>query len=872
MGTQICAQQCTTLEKTQRTQETSDHGSQTVDLLTRLTELAHTPVLLVASDFDGTLSPIADYPHLAKPDREAFIALHALSAMPHTHVAVISGRALRDLSGIADIAKDVHLVGSHGSEFDPDFVRTISEEQIELRDRLSSTLKDIAASGTGFLIEEKPASVAFHYRNADKELAKKAVDRVLSGPAVWSGVYVKRGKKVIELTVLPTDKGKAVMSLRHRLGATGAFFIGDDESDEDAFTVLRGPDVSVRVGDGAGTRAQFTVADSMEAARVLAQLVHARQEWLQNSQAVPIEAHSMLSDQRTVALVTPDARVVWMCIPRIDSPALFAEILGGPNAGFFQVRSADGDVPLRQFYVDNSFLLKTEWRSLTVTDYLDCSAGRPFQRAGRTDLIRKIEGTGPVIIEFAPRLDFGREQTRLKIIAHGLQVEGSLDPIVLRAPGVQWQIVEEGRHQRAVARHLLQGSLTLELRCGMLNSNEQVVPEVERQRQTHRFWALWADQLRLPPFATEHVRRSALVLKALCYGPTGAISAAGTMSLPEHIGGVRNWDYRYCWLRDGAMSATAMAKLGAPGPGVRLLDWLLGVMDRDTNPEWFRPLYTVTGGHVAVEAEIGELAGYRGSRPVRVGNAAAQQLQLDVFGPIMELLEVLATHGAALSGEHWRLTEAIVNAVGLRWREPDHGIWEIRRPRQHHVHSKVMCWMAVDCGIKLAAAYLDEQPASWTALREEIARDILDHGWNESVRAFTTTYEDTTVDSASLCIGLSGLMPGNDPRFAATVVAVEKALRSGPTLYRYLYDDGLPGREGGFHLCTCWLIQAMVMTGRVDEAIALFNDYIGLLGPTGLIPEEYCPKTRRSLGNHPQAYSHIGLINAALAISAAAAR
>ena len=256
---------------------------------------------------------------------------------------------------------------------------------------------------------------------------------------------------------------------------------------------------------------------------------------------------------------------------------------------------------------------------------------------------------------------------------------------------------------------------------------------------------------------------------------------------------------------------------------------------------------------------------------MRVGNAAAQQLQLDVFGPIVELLETLARRGAALSGEHWRLTEAIVTAVGMRWKEPDHGIWEIRRPRQHHVHSKVMCWMAVDCGIKLAAAYLGDEPRPWTELRQQIAEDILTRGWNDSLGSFTTSYEETSVDAALLHVGLSGLLPGDDPRFVSTVRAVEEGLRRGPTVYRYLYDDGLPGREGGFHICTCWLVEAMVLSGRLDEAISLFDDYIALLGPTGLIPEEWCPKTRRSLGNHPQAYSHAGLINAALAISSARA-
>jgi len=837
------------------------------DLTSRLSELARTPVLLVSSDFDGTLSPIAADPSLAKPNREAMVALHALAVMPQTHVAVISGRALRDLASLSGLSEEVHLVGSHGSEFDPGFARSLDPKLVDLRDRIKEELLAVAGAESGFHVEEKPASVAFHYRLADERAAERAVNAVLSRPAALPGVHIKRGKKVIELSVIPTDKGKALAAIRHRVGATAALFIGDDESDEDAFAILCGPDVGVRVGGGA-TKAFFRVADSAEAARALAILAELREAWLKGSESVAIERHALLSDQRTVALVTPDARVVWMCVPRIDSAALFAELLGGPAAGFFAVRAADGSPPLRQSYVGSTFQLRTEWPGFTVTDYLDCSNGRPYQRAGRSDLIRVIEGTGRIVIEFAPRQDFGREPTRLRRLDEGLLVEGSLDPIVLRAPEVEWQLVEEGPHQRAVAeRELNHQAVVLELRYGLSTAQELIVPEPRRREQTNRFWNVWADQLRIPPLCSELVRRSALVLKALCYGPTGAIAAAGTTSLPEHVGGIRNWDYRYCWLRDSAMAAAALAKLGSTGVGTRLIDWLLGIIDRDEAPEWFRPVYTVTGGHLSVEAEIRDLPGYRGSRPVRVGNAASQQLQLDVFGPIMELIAMLAESGAALSTEHWRLTEAIVNAVAQRWREPDHGIWEIRRPRQHHVHSKVMCWVAVDRALRIAQAFSAQQPAEWVSLRKTIANDVLEHGWNRALNAFTATYDDAALDAAALHVSLSGLISGSDPRFVGTVEAVEHLLRRGPTVYRYLYDDGLPGREGGVHLCTSWLIEALVLVGRVGDARNLLDQFVTLFGPTGLAPEEYCPRTRQSLGNHPQAYSHIGLINAALAVS-----
>lgn len=839
----------------------------TRNLSSRLEELSRTPILLVASDFDGTLSPIASEPSAATPNREAIVALHALAATPQTHAAVISGRSLRDLASLSGITGDVFLVGSHGSEFDPDFARRMDPKLIELRQQVKQQLEGIADGKSGFLIEEKPASLAFHFRRADRENAERAVEAIMHGPATLPGVHLKQGKMVLELSVVPTDKGKALAEIRHRVGATAAIFIGDDKSDEDGFATLCGPDVGVKIGDGP-TTAEYRVADTTQAAKILALLAERREQWIKGAQAVPIEEHSMLSDQRTVALLTPYARIVWYCAPRIDSPALFAELVGGPMAGYFAIRSADGARPTKQSYMGSSFHLRTQWPTFAVTDFMDCSGGRAFQRAGRSDLIRVIEGRGRMVIEFAPRLDFGRQATHLREVSDGLRIEGSLDPVVLRSSGVTWNLREQGPHQYAVAEVELNGNaLALELRYGMSNAQDLVVSTQRRMEQTSRFWESWAQSLHLPTMYSEEVRRSALVLKALSYGPTGAIAAAATTSLPEHIGGIRNWDYRYCWLRDAALSATALARLGSTGAGMRLVDWILGIIDREESPDQFRPVYTVTGGHLGPEADIRELSGYRGSRPVRVGNAAAQQLQLDVFGPIMELLDVLVESGVAFSNEHWRLTQAIVNAVKARWHEPDHGIWEVRTRQQHHVHSKVMCWMAVDRALKIARSFTGEQPSEWLALRAVIAEDVLRLGWSEALNAFAATYDLHAPDAATLHIGLSGLLPGSDPRFVSTVKAVERTLRRGPTVYRYLYDDALPGREGGFHFCTAWLIEALMMIGEAARAKELLEQFVALLGPTGLAPEEYCPRSQTSLGNHPQAYTHIGLINAAIAVS-----
>jgi len=837
----------------------------------RLQRVAKAPILLIASDYDGTLSQIVENPSEAHPNREAIVALKALSQLPQTHVAVISGRALRDLAELTGLPEEVHLVGSHGSEFDPDFAQSLSAEEAALREKLVEELRDIAGGDNGFTIEEKPASVALHYRNVPDEPAKRALERVLAGPASYEAVYTKRGKMVIELAVLSTNKGDALEKIRHRVGASAALFLGDDVTDEDAFRTLKGPDVGVKVGEGESV-AEFRVDDTVEVARVLALLSEMRQKWLAGSEATPIEEHAMLSDQRTVALVSPEARIVWLCAPRIDSSAVFAELLGGPTAGHFSIAHGEGKTPIEQRYVGDSLIVRTTWRDLSVTDYLDCSGGRTMQRAGRVDLVRVLEGSAEVEIEFAPRMDFGRMHTRLTRRNGGVEVEDTLDPIVLRSSSVDWEIVDEGPHQTARARvQLTEGKpVTLEMSYGAGSLVESVVPQATRQNQTKRFWSSWASQLRLPEVEPELVRRSALTLRGLVFGPSGAISAAGTTSLPEHIGGVRNWDYRYCWLRDAAMAARSLVRLGSFGEAMRYLDWVLDVVDNapdPTRPSSLQPLYLVTGQELGAEAEIGELSGYSGSRPVRVGNAANRQIQLDVFGPIVELAWELLQAEAPLSSEHWRLVEALVNAVQDRWRSPDHGIWEVRLPRQHYVHSKVMCWVTVDRAIRISEQFLGRERPEWTTLREEIAADILDRGWHETLGAFSCAYDWDALDAATLFVGLSGLLPPNDERFVRTVGAIDRELRQGPTVYRYRFEDGLPGFEGGFHLCAGWLVEALCLIGKHDEAWSLFNGLIRLVGSTGLLSEQYGPRSKRALGNHPQAYSHLALIDNAVCLS-----
>jgi hypothetical protein len=549
--------------------------------------------------------------------------------------------------------------------------------------------------------------------------------------------------------------------------------------------------------------------------------------------AVPIERHSLLSDRRALALVAPDADVTWLCHPAPDSPALFAALLGG--SGHFSVRPQKDQLPLGQRYVPGTMTVQTRWTGLQVTDQLESA------------LVRTVEGRVPAVVEFAPRPDFGRAPVELERVADGLRVAGT--PIVLRSPGVDWQITD------GTATAVLTPPFVLELRLGGEPS------EVDSD------WPGWSASLRLPATCPELVRRSALTLRALCHRDTGGVLAAATTSLPEQIGGVRNWDYRYCWLRDAALTVQALVSLGSTAEASAFLDWLAGVLCTVPGPAHLSPLYTVHGTALGPELVIDSLPGYAGSGPVRVGNLADTQVQLDVFGPITDLVHDLALTRGSLPDRDWAVVVAMAEAVTCRWTEPDHGIWEERHVPRHRVYSRVMCWQTLDRAIALAERFDRPLPPGWLILRDTIAAEVLDRGWNPDVRAFTAAYDGTDLDAASLHVGLSGLLDPSDDRFRATVVAVEETLRSGPTVYRYLRDDGLPGDEGGFHLCTAWLIEAYLRVGRRADAEELFESFVRLAGPTGLLSEEYDPVAERSLGNHPQAYSHLGLIRCARLLS-----
>ncbi|GAA1895200.1 trehalose-phosphatase [Asanoa iriomotensis] len=844
------------------------------ELRAAIGRIARVPQLLIACDYDGTLAEIVADPTQAVPLPESVAAIRALAALPQTTVAVVSGRALRDLATLSRLPSEVHLVGSHGSEFDIGFVERLTPELVEVRTRLQVELREIVAGKPGVRLENKPASVAVHYRAAERAVAEAVKARVADGPAKWPEVTITHGKEVIEVSVVPTHKGTAVHQLRTSMSASAVLFVGDDITDENAFATLQGPDVGVKIGEGE-TKATHRVGEPIEAARLLALLLQTRRHWLFGERAVPIERHSLLSNGETVALLTPDAKVTWLCHPRPDSAAIFADLLGGSPAGHFAVAPERGGLPLGQRYRPGTMTVETRWSGLTVTDWLDRAPDTEhaagFVISGDSALVRRLTGTARVDLEFSPRPEFGQVQVRLQALGDGLLVLGSNEPVALYSPGVAWKISEDGGYDTARASvdlTALGGEQLLELRFGTHSLEAHPVVAGDRQEAAEDPWKQWVRGLRLPTESRDLVARSALTLKGLCHEPTGAILAAATTSLPEELGGVRNWDYRYCWLRDAAMTARALVDLGSLDEAEGLLRWVDGCVERTGgHPERLHPLYTVEGYELGAEAVIDTLPGYAGSRPVRVGNLANHQLQLDVFGPVADLLAAVADARGAVREEEWRVLEAMVQAVERRWHEPDHGLWEARLQPRHHVYSKVMCWMTVDRALHVVRKHAGQDRPDWVALRDRIGHNVLEHGWHEEAGAYTVAYGYDEMDASSLWIGLSGLLADDDPRFLATVLKVEADLRSGPVVYRYRWDDGLPGREGGFHICTSWLVEAYLRTGRRADAEELFEQMVTTAGPTGLLPEQYDPLAERGLGNHPQAYSHLGLIRCALLLS-----
>jgi len=841
-------------------------------IVERLAALAAAPRLLVACDFDGTISELCSDPSKAVLDPACAEALWRLQSLESTMVAVISGRPLAWLSAVLADFHHVRCIGSHGAEDGEQPLPEITEAERTALRRVQARMHEWSLRIAGTIVEEKPRSVAFHYRQAPpaaREVIAVLADELRRGNPE---LVLRSGSLVCELAVPGPNKGIALSRLRMEMGATHTVFLGDDDTDEDAFAALTAGDLGVKVGQGE-TLATSRVATVADVARLLDALTHRRSS--SRCRSFPLNAYSVLSDQRTCAVVSPVGTICWLCMPRLDSPAFFGDLIGGNAGGWFSIAPVSGGAVPSQAYEGESMILRTTWPTMIVRDFLDCSSGRAYQRAGRTDLVRSIAGSGRVRIEVAPRPDFGR--TDLDIAAHqeGLEFCGLPEPCVLVAPDLPWVIERRENLPVATAEFDLEvfgGSVDLELRFGTGNRRPAATKVLQRRDQTARHWEGWVTSLRMPARNRAEVIRSALMLKALCHGPSGAIAAAATTSLPEEFGGVRNWDYRFCWPRDAAMAARSLMRLGNTGHAMKLADWLATVVDSMDDPSRLRPLFTVSGTEVGPEAEIATLCGYRESRPVRVNNAAAQQVQLDVFGPIVDMVAAMVELDVPITADHWRLVRAMVQAVESRWMEPDHGIWEIRGARRHHVHSKVMSWVAVDRALIVHESVVGSDNAAWRRLAESIRQDVLSNGFSSSRDSFVGAYGVDELDASVLAIGLTGMIPPDDVRWRRTVEAINLDLRENDGVYRYRHPDGLPGREGCFVIATCWLVQALASIGRVGEAEALLARVVEQCGPTGTLCEQWSPSTREALGNLPQAYSHLGLIDAVCALDRVAAR
>lgn len=824
-------------------------------------------VLLVAADFDGTLSDLVARPADAAANPRATAALERMSRMPRTHVAIISGRGLEDLRARLPERHEWMMAGSHGAEVDGVRTPPVDDDVRAELDEVERSLLAVAAEHPGCEIERKPRGVALHVRRADPAVRRPMMERVRRVGADHPRLHPRVGSEVVEIVADASTKADALAVFRRRCGASAVLFIGDDRTDEDAFAALGQGDVGVKVGSGP-TLASHRIDGVGSVATLLDRLATARDARVRPQDLEAINAVSLLSDQRSLGLVTSRGRLAWLCMPRVDSTPIMADLVGGPDAGFFEASPLDEAAAPRVEFDGDSHVVRTRWDRCSLTDYFACSPGGP-QRSRRSVLVRAIEGRGTCRLRFAPRFDFGRVVTRLTLRADGVEVRAGAATLFLHSPGVEWRVGEDGAHQTATADlDLSAGPFVLELWPGGPRSGPRARDERERRDRTRRFWSDWAARLALPATLRDRVRRSAITLRGLTHGPTGAIVAAGTTGLPSHLGGLRNWDYRFCWLRDASMAAHALARLGDTATAQRLLDWISRVVARDGSG--LRPVYAVDGREVPAEEEVVGPRGYGGSLPIRVGNAAALQVQLDVAGSVVSLVAQLAGQGVPISPEHERLTDALVRDVASRWHEPDHGIWEVRGPARHHVHSKVMGFLAVDAAMRVHEATGVSADPAWRRLRDRMRDEIVERGFDPARGAFVAWYGGHELDAATLWVLLAGVLPPDDSRVVSTVDAIDRELRVGNAVHRYRYDDGLPGRDSAFHLCTGWLVESMVAIGRTDEAHRLLMALGAAAGPGGLMSEGVDPVFGMALGNVPQAYSHVALINAALAVERAA--
>ena len=579
-----------------------------------------------------------------------------------------------------------------------------------------------------------------------------------------------------------------------------------------------------------------------------------------------IEDYALLGDLQTAALVSTTGSIDWLCLPRFDSPACFAALVDTPDAGHWTVAPATGGVCTSRRYLQNTLVLETEWRTpegtVRVTDFMPPRGHAP-------DVVRIVEGIdGRVAMhcELRLRFDYGRVVPWVRHHADRMEAIAGPDRVALRTSAPT-----QGHELSTVSDFTVRAGDRVPFVLTWNPSHEPPPRPVGAERaltDTVAFWTSWA-QRGSPvngPYS-DAVTRSLLTLKALTYQPTGGIVAAATTSLPEQIGGPRNWDYRYCWLRDSTLSLQALLAAGYTEEAKAWREWLLRAVAGD--PAELQIMYALDGSRRIPEAELGWLGGYEGSRPVRVGNAAADQLQLDVWGEVLDGLALARDAGISAHDDAWDVQTALMDHLEGTWDSPDNGLWEMRGPRRQFTHSKVMAWVAADRMTRAVRTSGLEGPADrWEALGRQIHADVMAHGFDADRNTFVQSYGATGLDASLLLIPRYGFLPGTDPRVVGTVDAIRRELTEDGFVLRYQTgsgDDGLTGGEGVFLACSFWLVDALQAGGRHDDAVALFERLLSLRNDVGLLSEEWDPKAQRQLGNTPQAFSHFPLIVSALA-------
>jgi GH15 family glucan-1,4-alpha-glucosidase len=579
--------------------------------------------------------------------------------------------------------------------------------------------------------------------------------------------------------------------------------------------------------------------------------------------ALKIEQYGLIGDCQAAALVGDNGSIDWLCLPRFDSAAFLAALLGGPEHGRWQLRPAKPVRGARQKYRPDTLILETVFEtedgSARLIDFMSL-------RSEVADVVRIVEGvrgTVPMRMDLTIRCEYGSVIPWVQRTEDGITAIAGPDLLRLRS------VVPLTNENFAThADFAVSEGQRLAFDLTWSHSYVAEPPKLDCEvalEDTERFWRDWASRCVYAGDWREAVVRSALTLKALTYSPTGGIVAAPTTSLPEQLGGVRNWDYRYCWLRDATFTLLALMHAGYNEEARAWREWLLRAAAG--KPSQIHIMYGLAGERRLTELELPDLPGYEGSHPVRIGNGAHRQFQLDVFGEVMDALHQCWRTKLQSGDGAWRIERALIDFLESNWDQPDHGIWEVRGPMRHFTHSKVMAWVAMDRAVKGVEQFGLEGPVErWRSLRDAIHLDVCRHGFNADVGAFVQSYGTTLLDASLLMIPLVGFLPPQDPRVRGTVEAIERHLTTDAFVARYATApevDGLPPGEGAFLLCSFWLADNLALMGRRDDARRMFERILEIRSGVGLLSESFDVGAGRLVGNYPQAFSHVGLINTA---------